>query len=79
MTTQLNLRWFLIAIIFAALISCSSEEVVKAPAATETEVGTEAQLVERAMAIHDRVLTLDSHADTPLRMIEPGFDILLGK
>ena len=75
MTTQLNLRWFLIAIIFAALIGCSSEEAVKAPAATETEVGTEAQLVERAMAIHDRVLTLDSHADTPLRMIEPGFDM----
>lgn len=32
-------------------------------------------LIKRAYAIHDRVLTLDTHADTPLRMIEPGFDM----
>lgn len=32
-------------------------------------------LLEKALAIHDRVLTFDSHADTPLRMIEPGFDM----
>ena len=36
---------------------------------------TEAALVARALEIHDRVLTFDSHADTPLRMIEPGFDM----
>ena len=29
----------------------------------------------RALEIHDRVLTVDTHADTPLRMIEPGFDM----
>lgn len=29
----------------------------------------------KALAIHDRVLTLDTHADTPLRMIQPGFNM----
>ena len=38
-------------------------------------VETEAALVARALEIHDRVLTVDTHADTPLRMIEPGFDM----
>jgi membrane dipeptidase len=36
---------------------------------------TEAALIARALDIHERVLTLDTHADTPLRMIEPGFDM----
>lgn len=40
-----------------------------------TNTETEEQLVKRALEIHDRVLTLDTHADTPLRMIEPGFDM----
>ena len=34
---------------------------------------TESELIERALSIHNKVLTLDTHADTPLRMIEPGF------
>ena len=34
---------------------------------------TESELIERALSIHKKVLTLDTHADTPLRMIEPGF------
>ena len=46
---------------------------------TETEVKAEAEtedaLIARALDIHDRLLTVDSHADTPLRMIEPGFDM----
>ena len=75
MTTQFTLRSALIAIISVWLIGCSSENSVEPPAAVETEVDAEAALIERAMAIHDRVLTLDSHADTPLRMIEPGFDM----
>ena len=75
MTTQFTLRSALIAIISAWLIGCSSEQAVEPPAAVETEADAEAALIERAMAIHDRVLTLDSHADTPLRMIEPGFDM----
>ncbi|MEM0953408.1 MAG: dipeptidase [Pseudomonadota bacterium] len=36
---------------------------------------TDEELVTRALEIHERVLILDSHADTPLRMIEPGFDM----
>ncbi|MEM9647995.1 MAG: dipeptidase [Bacteroidota bacterium] len=43
-----------------------------APQESKTE---EEQLVEKALEIHKRVLTLDTHADTPLRMIEPGFDM----
>ncbi|MEM9894954.1 MAG: membrane dipeptidase [Bacteroidota bacterium] len=31
--------------------------------------------MENALQIHDHVLTVDTHADTPLRMIEPGFDM----
>ena len=36
---------------------------------------TEKQLIDREIKIHKNVLTLDTHADTPLRMIEPGFDM----
>ncbi|MEM8768494.1 MAG: dipeptidase [Pseudomonadota bacterium] len=39
------------------------------------EGAAEAELIAQALEIHDRVLTLDTHADTPLRMIEPGFDM----
>ncbi|MEM9173065.1 MAG: dipeptidase [Pseudomonadota bacterium] len=59
----------------AWLVACTPE-----PEATEASIETpaaesEEALVARALAIHDRVLTLDTHADTPLRMIEPGFDM----
>ena len=40
-----------------------------------SKIETEEELVERALKIHKKVLTLDTHADTPLRMIEPGFDM----
>lgn len=46
------------------IIGCTAEP----PAAEE-------DLVQKALAIHDRVLTVDTHADTPLRMIQPGFDM----
>ena len=36
---------------------------------------SEKELIQRAYKIHNKVLTLDTHADTPLRMIEPGFDM----
>ena len=36
---------------------------------------SEKELIQRAYKIHKKVLTLDTHADTPLRMIEPGFDM----
>ena len=41
----------------------------------DSKMETEEELVERALKIHKKVLTLDTHADTPLRMIEPGFDM----
>lgn len=63
---------FFTAIISAIVLfsSCSSET----NSASTAEESEEA-LVQRALEIHDRVLTVDTHADTPLRMIEPGFDM----
>ena len=58
----------ILLLFFLVLVGCKQK-----PATTETE--TEEQLVQRALEIHKRVLTLDTHADTPLRMIEPGFDM----
>lgn len=55
-------------IILLVFVGCKEKTATK-----ETE--TEEQLVARALEIHKRVLTLDTHADTPLRMIEPGFDM----
>ncbi len=58
------------------LVASCSEPPKKESTAQETGAAeTEAQLVARALEIHDRVLTMDTHADTPLRMIEPGFDM----
>ncbi|MCD4724685.1 MAG: dipeptidase [Bacteroidales bacterium] len=36
---------------------------------------TEAELIEKAKAIHEKILTIDSHADTPMWMTREGFDI----
>ena len=49
---------------------CGSEQSIGIEAAESEE-----DLVARALEIHDRVLTVDTHADTPLRMIEPNFDM----
>ena len=58
------------------LVASCSEPPKKESIAQETGAAeTEEQLVARALVIHDRVLTMDTHADTPLRMIEPGFDM----
>ena len=35
----------------------------------------EETLVEKPMDIHDRVLTVDTHVDTPYMLLQPGFDI----
>ena len=47
----------------------------KEKSATTDPKTKEDKLVQKALEIHERVLTLDTHADTPLRMIEPGFDM----
>ena len=70
------------ALLALLLAGCSAEQEAPAPAAEAAPAETatpaaesEEALVARALEIHDRVLTFDSHADTPLRMIEPGFDM----
>lgn len=68
MTLIKKLSLFLLFTVF--INSCKEK-----PAASTTKIETEEELVQRALEIHKRVLTLDTHADTPLRMIEPGFDM----
>ncbi|MEM8927960.1 MAG: dipeptidase [Bacteroidota bacterium] len=62
---------YVILLLFAILMGSCKEKSTSSDSATETEE----ELVQRALDIHKRVLTLDTHADTPLRMIEPGFDM----
>ncbi|MEM1432584.1 MAG: membrane dipeptidase [Pseudomonadota bacterium] len=57
-------------LLIATLTACTA-----APTADDQTAETDEALIARALEIHDRVLTLDTHADTPLRMIEPGFDM----
>ena len=59
-------------LLLAVLFNVACNE---APKTDNSETETEEELVARALEIHKRVLTLDTHADTPLRMIEPGFDM----
>ncbi|MEM9181998.1 MAG: dipeptidase [Pseudomonadota bacterium] len=77
--SQLQKLTSLVLLLVFLLAACSSEpEAVGETAEPETAeeaTETEQELVARALEIHDRVLTLDTHADTPLRMIEPGFDM----
>ena len=49
--------------------------ILFASACSENKNESEKDLIQRAYKIHNKVLTLDTHADTPLRMIEPGFDM----
>ena len=53
------------------MINSCNENIKRKDSKTETEE----ELIERALKIHKKVLTLDTHADTPLRMIQPGFDM----
>ena len=55
---------------FFLLNSCRENRTSK-----NSKLETEEELIERALKIHKKVLTLDTHADTPIRMIEPGFDM----
>ena len=52
--------------ILSLIFSCASDI---------SKIDSEKELIEKALDIHNRVLTLDTHADTPLRMIQPGFDL----
>ena len=57
--------------VFLSLCLGCNENILKRIYGNETE----SELIERALSIHKKVLTLDTHADTPLRMIEPGFSM----
>ena len=54
---------------FSLLAACNNKEESVGVLTSEDET------IARALEIHERVLTVDTHADTPLRMIEPGFDL----
>ena len=64
-------QYYLFFITSFFLINSCDENIKRKDSKTETEE----ELIERALKIHKKVLTLDTHADTPLRMIEPGFDL----
>ncbi|WP_462248450.1 dipeptidase [Ekhidna sp.] len=61
---------FIYVFILIFLMGCTAK-----PTAEQEVEESEEELIARALEIHDRVLTVDTHADTPLRMIEPGFDM----
>ncbi|MEM7379952.1 MAG: hypothetical protein AAF361_01995, partial [Bacteroidota bacterium] len=62
---------YLVFFLLVLLVSSCKEKSNSA----DTEAETEEEMVQRALEIHKAVLTVDTHADTPLRMIEPGFDM----
>ncbi len=62
---------YLVLLLFVLLVSSCKEKASEEDPKAEAE----AALVQKALEIHKNVLTLDTHADTPLRMIEPGFDM----
>ena len=64
-------RYYLFFITSFFLTNSCNENIKRKDSKTETEE----ELIERALRIHKKVLTLDTHADTPLRMIQPGFDM----
>ncbi|MEM9142458.1 MAG: dipeptidase [Bacteroidota bacterium] len=66
---KLNSFCFLAVLLTITLSGCKEKATAPDPKAKEE------RLVQKALEIHDRVLTVDTHADTPLRMIQPGFDM----
>lgn len=73
-----KLHRYLIVFVFISLLITSCKEKSKNNTTQDTPVDTtekEEDIVKKALEIHDRVLTIDTHADTPLRMIQPGFDM----
>ena len=64
-------QYYLLFIACFFLFNSCNKNITKKDSKTETEE----ELIDRALKIHKKVLTLDTHADTPLRMIEPGFDM----
>jgi membrane dipeptidase len=65
---KLRIGYLILVLIASLFVGCKVSS--DTTAANSDEV-----LVQKALEIHHRVLTLDTHADTPLRMIQPGFDM----
>ncbi len=63
-----RLSYLIIMAIASLIVGCKNN-------ANTTVANSEEELIQKALEIHNRVLTLDTHADTPLRMIQPGFDM----
>ena len=59
MKHYLNQKLLIISILFCFLVACSDNENSNLTPATETK----AELIARARGIHERVITLDTHAD----------------
>ncbi len=63
MKANTKIAWGVVLLVLAyGLFSCSSQE-------------TEAEFAARVSVLHDRVLTVDTHADTPLRLLREDWDI----
>ena len=58
-------QYYLLFIACFFLFNSCNKNITKKDSKTETEE----ELIERALKIHRKVLTLDTHTDTPLRMI----------
>lgn len=63
-------HYYIIFFILALFTSSCKEE-----STTVNIVDKEEDITQKALEIHDRILTIDTHADTPLRMIQPDFDM----
>lgn len=48
---------------------------VAALSLTASAQGTDDKLVQKARKIHAKILTVDTHADTPMLLMRPGFDL----
>ena len=66
---KISSRHYFLLFLTICFISCQND------AKKDKEVSEEDALVQKALEIHSKVLTLDTHADTPLRMIQPGFNL----
>ena len=66
---KLTQSYLVFCLLVLSISSC------KEKTSSTTPLTEEEKLVQKALEIHKKVLTLDTHADTPLRMIEPGFDM----
>jgi membrane dipeptidase len=63
MKHYLSRKFLVISIIFSFLAACSESENATATNNSPPAAETEAELIARARGIHERVITLDTHAD----------------